>query len=72
MRKQWLLVIIGMMILNAFNLLPQKVKITDNSHCLSCHDDPTITMTKNGKEISLEVKKHIFSKSVHSSLKCEK
>ncbi len=60
------------MILNALNLLSQKVKIADNSHCLSCHDDPTITMTKNGKEISLEVKKHIFSKSVHSSLRCEK
>ncbi|MGB9853075.1 MAG: cytochrome c3 family protein [Candidatus Kapaibacteriota bacterium] len=53
-------------------LFSQVKKIQDNSHCLSCHDDPTITMTKNGKEISLEVKTFVFSRSVHSSLKCEK
>lgn len=70
MKKNFLLIVI--ITLNTFNLLSQKSKIADNTHCLSCHDDPTITMTKNGKEISLEVKKHIFSKSVHSSLKCEK
>lgn len=53
-------------------VLSQQKKVADNSTCLSCHDDPSITMERNGKEISLEVKKFIFSKSVHSSLKCEK
>lgn len=55
-----------------FSSFSQKWKIADNSTCLSCHDDPDITMEKNGKTISLEVKKFIFSKSVHSSLNCEK
>ncbi|MCX7879947.1 MAG: cytochrome c3 family protein [Ignavibacteria bacterium] len=53
-------------------LFAQGKKIADNSVCLSCHDDPTITMERNGKTISLEVKKHIFSTSVHSSLTCDK
>ena len=53
-------------------LFSQQRKVADNSVCLSCHDDPSITMTKDGKEISLEIKKFIFSKSVHSGLKCEK
>ncbi len=53
-------------------LIAQQKRIADNDHCLSCHDDPTITMEKGGKTISLEVKKFIFSRSVHSSLKCER
>lgn len=63
------LILIG--VLSTINSFAEK-RIQDNSHCLSCHDDPTITMTKNGKEISLEVKTFVFSRSVHSSLKCEK
>ncbi len=50
----------------------QQKKVADNEVCLSCHDDPSITMDKYGKTISIEVKKFIFSKSAHSSLKCEK
>lgn len=56
----------------SFDGYSQKRKIVDNSTCLSCHDDPDITMEKNGRTISLEVKKFLFSKSVHSSLNCEK
>ncbi len=41
-----------------------------NSTCLDCHSDPDITMEKNGKEISLSVKKFILARSVHSKLKC--
>lgn len=65
-------IIIAISFVNVYITFPQNRKIADNSHCLSCHDDPTITMTKNGREISLETKKHIFSSSVHSSLKCER
>lgn len=72
MKKKIFLVALTILLLGSISLLTQTKKIADNSHCLSCHDDPTITMTKNGKEISLEVKKHIYSRSVHSSLKCDK
>lgn len=41
----------------------QKRKIADNFICFSCHDDPDITMEKNGRTISLEVKKFIFSQN---------
>ena len=71
--KFFLLIFSFVLFLWTYNqALAQQRKVADNSTCLSCHDDPTISMTKNGKEISLEVKKFVFSKSVHSGLKCEK
>jgi hypothetical protein len=63
---------INITIFFAATVSAQHKKIADNEVCLSCHDDPSITMEKQGKTISLEVKKFVFSKSVHSSLKCEK
>ena len=46
-------------------------KTADNSACLGCHDDPTITMTRGRKEVSLNVKSFTLPRSVHGSLKCQ-
>ncbi len=48
----------------------KKKEIPDNSDCLMCHDDPEITMEKNGREISLTVKEFTLPRSVHRYLKC--
>lgn len=63
--KLFVLVILNMTILNFQPLYSQ-----GNDECLSCHSDKTLTMTKNGKGISLWVDEDKFSKSVHSSLEC--
>ena len=42
----------------------------DNNQCLDCHSDPTITMLKKGKNVSLTVKKTALSHSVHATAKC--
>lgn len=41
-----------------------------NDDCLMCHSDDTMTMEKNGKEISLYVSQDVFDHSVHGKLKC--
>ena len=41
-----------------------------NSECLSCHDDPSLTRTVEGKEVSLGVRTNAFLKSVHGKLAC--
>ncbi|MBM2814343.1 MAG: hypothetical protein HW421_1105 [Ignavibacteria bacterium] len=41
-----------------------------NDACLECHSDPAITMDKNGKTISLTVKKFVLARSPHAKLKC--
>ncbi|MCX6156210.1 MAG: hypothetical protein NT007_18830 [Candidatus Kapabacteria bacterium] len=51
--------------LNHFKLAAQ-----DNDLCLGCHDDASITKEKNGKVISLTVKKFVFARSVHKKLNC--
>ncbi len=56
------------LILTAFGI--QILFSQDNSTCLDCHSDPDITMDKNGKTISLAVKKFVLSKSVHAKMKC--
>ena len=38
--------------------------------CLGCHSDPDITTERNGKTVSLTVKKFSLAKSVHGSLEC--
>ena len=50
---------------------PVKVKGVDNSTCLGCHDDPTITMNRKGKDVSLTVKSTTLQHSVHASLNCQ-
>jgi len=41
-----------------------------NDQCLDCHSDPTISMTKNGKNLSLNVKKFALARSPHGKMKC--
>lgn len=41
-----------------------------NDDCLMCHSDNTLTMEKNGKEISLYVDAKIIGHSAHKNLAC--
>ncbi len=41
-----------------------------NEDCLMCHDDPGLSVEKNGKKISLYVTAKSLGGSVHKSLKC--
>lgn len=41
-----------------------------NEDCLMCHDDPTLTSVKNGKEVSRYIPSNILTNSVHSYLEC--
>ena len=38
--------------------------------CLACHEDQSMTMSKNGKEVKIGVKKMILAKSVHGKVNC--
>ncbi len=46
------------------------VNAQSNDDCLMCHSDDTMTMEKNGKEVSLYVNQDTFQHSVHGKLKC--
>ncbi|HKI87792.1 MAG TPA: cytochrome c3 family protein [Draconibacterium sp.] len=41
-----------------------------NEDCLTCHDDPTLTTIRNGREVSRYIPSGILDKSVHSYLEC--
>ena len=58
------LLIIGLVI------LPSYIYAQSVDDCLMCHSDNTLTMEKNGKEISLFVKEDAFKNSAHSKLTC--
>lgn len=45
-------------------------KAQNNQVCLDCHGEPDMTMEKNGKEVSISVKKNTFLQSAHGKLKC--
>jgi cytochrome b subunit of formate dehydrogenase len=45
-------------------------KSQSNDDCLMCHSDETLTMEKEGKEISLFVNEDHFKSSSHSKLNC--
>ncbi len=42
----------------------------ENSDCLNCHSDKSLTGTMNGKTVSVFVDGDHFSKSIHGSLTC--
>ena len=42
----------------------------DNADCLDCHDDPEMTMTRNGEEIVLDINPEQFAASAHSEVTC--
>ena len=41
-----------------------------NDDCLMCHSDESMTMEKNGKEVSIFVNQDVFQHSVHGKLSC--
>lgn len=41
-----------------------------NEDCAMCHDDPSLTTTRNGRQISRYIPGNILEKSVHSYLEC--
>ena len=41
-----------------------------NEQCLACHSESSLTMEKNGKEISLHVKEDVLGRSPHAQLVC--
>lgn len=58
------LLVIGLVI------LPTYIYAQSIDDCLMCHSDNTLTMEKNGKEISLFVQEDVFKNSAHSKLNC--
>ena len=51
-----------------FSAVP--VNAQSNDDCLMCHSDDTMTMEKNGKEVSIYVNQDVFEHSVHGKLNC--
>jgi len=41
-----------------------------NQDCLRCHSDPTLTMVRNGKQVSLYVDEAAYSRHAHSGTAC--
>ncbi len=64
LKKIQTLLVIGLVI------LPTNIYAQSNDDCLMCHSDNTLTMEKNGKEISLFVKEDVYKSSAHSKLSC--
>ena len=62
--KNVLLIIICILLFN------NKSKSQANSDCLSCHEDKTMSVVKQGKSKSLYVNNSILFKSVHKNVKC--
>lgn len=46
------------------------VRAQSNDDCLMCHSDETMTMERDGKEVSIFVSQDVFQHSVHGKLKC--
>lgn len=61
-------VIIGLLI---FADSYSRVSKGNTDICLSCHEDNTLTMEKNGKKISLFVDASHYKKSAHQMAECE-
>ncbi len=66
MRNNLILIIL---LLSVFFLAGNLYAQTDEE-CMGCHIDPSLTMTKNGRTISLEVKPFHIPRSVHKAFKC--
>lgn len=50
--------------------LPALALSQTNETCLSCHSDPSLTMEKGKRTISLGVDERLYSKSVHREFDC--
>lgn len=51
-------------------LFPLVVRAQTSEDCLACHSDPTLTMERKGKSVSLFVDETVLSRSVHKKLVC--
>jgi predicted CXXCH cytochrome family protein len=63
----------GWCLLAAACLLPGSRALGEaitNSECFTCHDDPALSKTVEGKAVSLTVKTNALAKSVHAGLAC--
>ncbi len=49
---------------------PGSVIAQSNDDCLMCHSDETMTMERDGKEVSIYVNQDVFQHSAHGKLKC--
>jgi len=47
-----------------------RISAQDNSDCFGCHDDKTLTGTRNGRTISVYVSEKKFTQYVHGSVPC--
>jgi hypothetical protein len=41
-----------------------------NDDCLTCHEDPTLTTTRQGKTYSMFVNRNLLMSSVHKDVEC--
>jgi len=55
------------LVLFAGSAAAQTLTTTD---CLGCHNDPSLTMDVNGKQVSVHVDGDRFTKSVHAPIEC--
>jgi hypothetical protein len=53
-----------------FLAAPLRMVAQENSDCLACHEDKSLTGTKKGKSISVFVDARKFGASVHGSIPC--
>lgn len=54
----------------SIGLLTVSANAQSNDDCLMCHSDNTLTMERNGKEVSLFVDQAVLQKSPHAKLNC--
>jgi len=50
--------------------LPQKLFAQGNDECMGCHEDKTMTMERNGRNVSIYVNPKTLDKSIHRKLNC--
>jgi cytochrome b subunit of formate dehydrogenase len=52
-------------------IIPLEIVLSQsNDDCLTCHSDASLTMERNGKQISISVDGVVFKSSSHGDLKC--
>lgn len=51
-------------------LSPVSGRGQDNDECLMCHEDPSLSTTRNGREVSLHIDIAVLGQSVHEGLDC--
>jgi cytochrome b subunit of formate dehydrogenase len=64
--KKSFVIIVGLFL--SFGIM--RVQAQTNQTCLECHNDKSLTMTKNKKEVSLYVNEHTLANSPHKKLVC--